>query len=271
MLSNQKPSSDKLGLGFNSFEAPSSGTKEIKFVKAQKKAYSDGGYSQNSTAQLSQTNTLEIENHLNVTFDETPPPSKTSSLVDDDLDEEEAIKVTEKKNLENNIVDETLEIDEIFNIKESRSHPLENVIGNLNQRTLSFTRIRQLTHHGTGVDPNVKDKSENVTKKESIDEECSTSGSEDEEYAMAVRDFKKFLKKRCSAMMNVSLLENWPNHRTIRTKELLSEALGAIEVEEDDEKSQSETCLVVCMHQVRLCSDPSYVSDVNSSILMISL
>ncbi|GJU01738.1 retrovirus-related pol polyprotein from transposon TNT 1-94 [Tanacetum coccineum] len=43
MLSNQKPSSDKLGLGFNSFEASSSGTKEIKFVKAQKKTSSDGG------------------------------------------------------------------------------------------------------------------------------------------------------------------------------------------------------------------------------------
>ncbi|GKB89741.1 putative reverse transcriptase domain-containing protein [Tanacetum coccineum] len=43
MLSNQKPSGDKLGLGFNSFEASSSGTKEIKFVKAQKKASFDGG------------------------------------------------------------------------------------------------------------------------------------------------------------------------------------------------------------------------------------
>ncbi|GJX83267.1 hypothetical protein Tco_0332748 [Tanacetum coccineum] len=43
MLSNQKPSGDKLGLGFNSFEASSSGTKEIKFVKAQKKVSSDGG------------------------------------------------------------------------------------------------------------------------------------------------------------------------------------------------------------------------------------
>ncbi|GKB75384.1 retrovirus-related pol polyprotein from transposon TNT 1-94 [Tanacetum coccineum] len=78
----------------------------------------------------------KVEESLNVTFDETPPPSKTSPLVDDDLDEEEAIKVTEKKNLENDIVDETLEIDEIVNIKESRNHPLENVIGNLNQRTL---------------------------------------------------------------------------------------------------------------------------------------
>nr|GEY47358.1 zf-CCHC domain-containing protein/UBN2 domain-containing protein [Tanacetum cinerariifolium] len=34
------------------------------------------------------------------------------------------------------------------------------------------------------------------TKKESSDEECSTSRSEDEEYAMAVSDFKKFLKRR---------------------------------------------------------------------------
>ncbi|GJY15025.1 retrovirus-related pol polyprotein from transposon TNT 1-94, partial [Tanacetum coccineum] len=50
--------------------------------------------------------------------------------------EEEAIRETEKKNLENVVEDETLEIDEIVNIKESRNHPLENVIGNLNQRTL---------------------------------------------------------------------------------------------------------------------------------------
>ncbi|GJR95081.1 retrovirus-related pol polyprotein from transposon TNT 1-94 [Tanacetum coccineum] len=71
-----------------------------------------------------------------MTFDETPPPSKTSPLVDDDLDEEEAIREIEKKNLKNIVKDETLEIDKIVNIKESRNHPLENVIGNLNQRTL---------------------------------------------------------------------------------------------------------------------------------------
>nr|GEX30893.1 Gag-Pol polyprotein [Tanacetum cinerariifolium] len=57
-------------------------------------------------------------------------------MVDDDLDEEEAIMVTEKKNLENDIEDETLEIDKVVNIKESRNHPLENIIGNLNQITL---------------------------------------------------------------------------------------------------------------------------------------
>ncbi|GJU34996.1 retrovirus-related pol polyprotein from transposon TNT 1-94 [Tanacetum coccineum] len=39
------------------------------------------------------------ETPLNVTFDETPQSLKTSPLVDDDLDEGEAIKATEKKNL----------------------------------------------------------------------------------------------------------------------------------------------------------------------------
>nr|GEY45541.1 transposase, Ptta/En/Spm, transposase, Tnp1/En/Spm-like protein [Tanacetum cinerariifolium] len=33
-------------------------------------------------------------------------------------------------------------------------------------------------------------------KKESSDEECPISSSKDKEYAMAVRDFKKFFKRR---------------------------------------------------------------------------
>nr|GEU59303.1 retrovirus-related Pol polyprotein from transposon TNT 1-94 [Tanacetum cinerariifolium] len=95
------------------------------------------GYSQNRKSYIIlNKHTMKIEKSLNVTFNETPPPSKTPPLVDDDLDEKEAIKVTEKKNLENDIEDETLEIDEIVNIKESMNHPLENVIGTLNQRTL---------------------------------------------------------------------------------------------------------------------------------------
>nr|GFA31611.1 retrovirus-related Pol polyprotein from transposon TNT 1-94 [Tanacetum cinerariifolium] len=79
---------------------------------------------------------MKIEESLNVTFDETPPLSKTSPLADDDLDEKEAIKVTEKKNLENNIEDANLEVDEIVNIKESKNLPLGNFRRNLNQRAL---------------------------------------------------------------------------------------------------------------------------------------
>ncbi|GJT52698.1 retrovirus-related pol polyprotein from transposon TNT 1-94 [Tanacetum coccineum] len=88
------------------------------------------GYFQNSKAYIIlHKHTRKVEESLNVTFDETSPPSKISPLVNDDLDEEEAIKATKKKNLENNIVDETLEIDEIVNIKESRNHPLGKYIG----------------------------------------------------------------------------------------------------------------------------------------------
>ncbi|GJX84912.1 retrovirus-related pol polyprotein from transposon TNT 1-94 [Tanacetum coccineum] len=51
---------------------------------------------------------MKIEESLNVTFDETPPPSKTSPLVDDDLDKEEAIKLPKAKIKKRaSIIDET--------------------------------------------------------------------------------------------------------------------------------------------------------------------
>ena len=56
--------------------------------------------------------------------------------MDDDLDEEEATKVNSMKVLENDIEDEIVEVDDVVNIKDSKNHPIENVIGNLNQRTL---------------------------------------------------------------------------------------------------------------------------------------
>ncbi|GKB79316.1 hypothetical protein Tco_0946211 [Tanacetum coccineum] len=64
-----------------------------------------------------------------------------------------------KRKLENDIEDETLEIDEIVNIKESRNHPLENVIGNLNQRNPCISQATNRTMHlglwytkGTGIE-----------------------------------------------------------------------------------------------------------------------
>ncbi|GJZ99661.1 hypothetical protein Tco_0672212 [Tanacetum coccineum] len=78
---------------------------------------------------------MKIKESFNVTFDETPPPYKTSSLVEDDLDEDDAVKVAEKKVLDTNIEDETLEVDKVVNIKESKNHPLGNIAGNLNLRT----------------------------------------------------------------------------------------------------------------------------------------
>ncbi|GKB98114.1 hypothetical protein Tco_0984251 [Tanacetum coccineum] len=79
---------------------------------------------------------MKVEESVNVTFDESPPPTKLSPLVDDDVGEEEAIENNIKIVNNNNMEDESMEVDEVVNIKESKSHPLEQVIGNLNQRTL---------------------------------------------------------------------------------------------------------------------------------------
>lgn len=78
---------------------------------------------------------MVIQESLNVTFDESPPPPKTSTLVDDDLDKEKSI-VENMKNLDISQEKETIKIDETTNIKESNNHPLNNIIGSLNQRTL---------------------------------------------------------------------------------------------------------------------------------------
>ncbi|GJW32298.1 hypothetical protein Tco_0052330 [Tanacetum coccineum] len=135
-------------------------------------------YSQNSKAYIIlNKHTRKIEESLNITFDETPPPSKTSPLVDADLDEEEAIKATEKKNLENDIEDETLEIDKIVNINESRNHPLEDVIGNLNQRTLRSQAQNQSnffcfisTNEPKNINEALADKSWIVTMQEELNQ-----------------------------------------------------------------------------------------------------
>ncbi|GJW82373.1 hypothetical protein Tco_0146348 [Tanacetum coccineum] len=81
---------------------------------------------------------MKVEESLNVTFDETPPPPKTSPLEDDELVEEEAIEVSKSKPIGNDLKDISLENNQIVNIKESKTHPLENVISNLNQRTLRW-------------------------------------------------------------------------------------------------------------------------------------
>ncbi|GJZ76453.1 retrovirus-related pol polyprotein from transposon TNT 1-94, partial [Tanacetum coccineum] len=77
---------------------------------------------------------MKVEESLNVTLDESPPPIKSSPLVDDDVGEEEAIEG--KVKVDNNVETESIEVYEVVNIKESKSHPLGQVIGNLNQRTL---------------------------------------------------------------------------------------------------------------------------------------
>ncbi|GJS45897.1 retrovirus-related pol polyprotein from transposon TNT 1-94 [Tanacetum coccineum] len=75
--------------------------------------------------------------------------------------------------------------------KDLMSLSLDELVGNLKVHKMIIKKDFEI------VKPKVERKSLVLkAKKESSDEECSTSGSEDEEYTMAVRDFKKFFKRR---------------------------------------------------------------------------
>nr|GEV08069.1 reverse transcriptase domain-containing protein [Tanacetum cinerariifolium] len=75
--------------------------------------------------------------------------------------------------------------------KDLTSLSLDELIGNLKVYEMIIKKDSEI------VKEKVKMKSIALkAKKESSDEECSTFGSEDEEYAMAVKDSKKFFKRR---------------------------------------------------------------------------
>ncbi|GJT61289.1 zf-CCHC domain-containing protein [Tanacetum coccineum] len=136
-------------------------------------------------------------------------------------------------------------------------------------------------------------------KKESSDEECSTSGSEDEEYAMAVRDFKKFFKRRgrfvrqprndkktfqrsrddkngkserkCFRCGDPNhLIGECPKPPRDKNQRAFVGGSWSDSGEEDDEKVKDETCLVAHASS-EVCSESSYFSDENSSIDDIAL
>ncbi|GKG12518.1 zf-CCHC domain-containing protein, partial [Tanacetum coccineum] len=130
-------------------------------------------------------------------------------------------------------------------------------------------------------------------KKESSDEKCSTFRSEDEEYAMAVRDLKKFFKRRDRFVRHPRNEKKTfqrsrddknskskrkcfrcgdPNHlirecpKPPRDKNQIAFVGGSWSNsdEQDDEKIQDETCHVAQAPN-EVCSESSYCSDENSS------
>nr|GEV65952.1 UBN2 domain-containing protein [Tanacetum cinerariifolium] len=97
--------------------------------------------------------------------------------------------------------------------KDLTSLSLDELIGNLKVHEVFMKKVSEI----------VKGKGEIISlalraKKESNDEKSSTFRSEDEEYAMAIRYFKKFFKRR----------ENVLSQLERRTKGPLLEALGVI-------------------------------------------
>ncbi|GJS06398.1 retrovirus-related pol polyprotein from transposon TNT 1-94 [Tanacetum coccineum] len=132
------------------------------------------------------------------------------------------------------------------------------------------------------------------SKKESSDEECLTFESEDEEYVMAVRHFKKFFKRRgrfvrqprnekkmfqrsrddknsksdrkCFKCGDPNhLIGECPKPPKDKNQRAFVGGYWSDSGEEDDEKDKEKMCLVAQASN-EVCSDSSYFSDVNSSI-----
>ncbi|GJY02325.1 zf-CCHC domain-containing protein [Tanacetum coccineum] len=177
-------------------------------------------------------------------------------------------------------------------IKESKdltSLSLDELIGNLKVHKMIIKKDSKI------VKAKVERKSLALkAKKESSDEECSTSGSEDEEYAMAVRDFKKFFKRRGRFVRQPQndkktfqrsrddkngksdrkcfrcgdpnhLIGECPKPPKDKNQRAFVGGSWSDSGEEDDEKVNNETCLVA-QASSEVCSESSYFSDENSSI-----
>ncbi|GKE42003.1 hypothetical protein Tco_1469287, partial [Tanacetum coccineum] len=82
-------------------------------------------------------------------------------------------------------------------------------------------------------------------KKESSDEECSTSRSEDEEYVMAVRDFKNSLREEVDLCGDpIHLIGECPKPPKDKNQRAFVGGSWSDSGEEDDEKVKDETCVV---------------------------
>nr|GEV94091.1 hypothetical protein [Tanacetum cinerariifolium] len=115
----------------------------------------------------------------------------------------------------------------IKELKDLTSLSLDELIGNI--------KVHEMIKKDSEI---VKAKGERKSlalkaKKESSDEECLTFGSKDEEYVMAVRDFKKFFKGR-----------ECPKPPKDKNQSAFVGGSWSDNGEEDDEKAKDETCLV---------------------------
>nr|GEY71987.1 UBN2 domain-containing protein [Tanacetum cinerariifolium] len=101
-------------------------------------------------------------------------------------------------------------------------------------------------------------------KKKSCDEETLTSKSEDEEYAMAVKNFKKLFKKFFKRRGRF-IRQPWNDKKAFqRSRDDKNDKIDRND-EEDNEKAKDETCLVA-LTSSKVHSESSYFSDENSLI-----
>ncbi|GKD66123.1 hypothetical protein Tco_1308231, partial [Tanacetum coccineum] len=102
-------------------------------------------------------------------------------------------------------------------------------------------------------------------KKESSDQESSTPDSEDEEYAMAMRDFKKFFKRRGRCEDPNHLIGECPKSPRSKNQRAFIGGIWSDSGEDEEEKTKDETCLVAQASN-EVLSETEFYSDSLSSI-----
>nr|GEV24129.1 hypothetical protein [Tanacetum cinerariifolium] len=149
----------------------------------------------------------------------------------------------------------------VMTIEESKdltSLSLDELIGNLKVHEMIIKKDFEI------VKAKVERKSLALkAKRKSSDEECLASGSEDEEYAMTVRDFNKFFKRRDATTRII--FGECPKPPKDKNQREFVEGSWSNSSEEDDEKVNNEACLVA-QASSGVCSESSYFSNENSSI-----
>ncbi|GKC87978.1 putative reverse transcriptase domain-containing protein, partial [Tanacetum coccineum] len=111
-----------------------------------------------------------------------------------------------------------------------------------------------VTRHGIPVsiicdrDPSKREQSRSIAlkaRKDSSDDNSSTSDSEDEEYAMAVRDFKKFFKRRGRFCGDPNhLVGECPKLSRYQNQKAFVEGSWSDSDEDEEEKTNDEKCLM---------------------------
>ncbi|GJR81049.1 hypothetical protein Tco_0151834 [Tanacetum coccineum] len=103
-------------------------------------------------------------------------------------------------------------------------------------------------------------------KKESSDEESSTSESEDEEYAMALETSRSSLREECFRCRDSNhLIGECPKPPRDKNQKAFARGSWGDSGEEDDEKAKDEMCLMA-QASSEVHSESSYFSDEDSSI-----
>ncbi|GKA93003.1 hypothetical protein Tco_0814989 [Tanacetum coccineum] len=145
--------------------------------------------------------------------------------------------------------------------KDLSSLALEKLIGNLKVHEVVKKKDSKI----------YKGKKERVksialkAKKESSDDETLTSGSDDEEYAMAVRNFKKFFRRKGKCDDPNHLIGECPKPPQNRDQKAFVGGCWSDSENEVEDKTNDETCLMAQLsNEVTL--DSSHYSDSASSL-----